>query len=131
MKNLNARLAPENIFPLERSNVSLEENFQTAQLLPFSSPLQNKSNLFIKRLLDIIFSSCAIVFLLSWIVPIIGLLIVLDSKGPVFFLQKKNKKNGYIFSCVKFRSMVEFNAALLPENGVNKSTCAYLPIRSG
>jgi len=35
-----------------------------------------------------------------------SLLIVLDSKGPVFFIQRRQGKNGKLFSCLKFRSMV-------------------------
>jgi len=36
-----------------------------------------------------------------------ALIIKLDSKGTVFFLQKRNKRGGKIFTCIKFRSMIE------------------------
>jgi putative colanic acid biosynthesis UDP-glucose lipid carrier transferase len=45
------------------------------------------------------------IFLLSWLVPIIALLIKLDSKGPVFFLQERSGKNNEPFTCIKFRSL--------------------------
>ena len=44
-------------------------------------------------------------FLLSWLIPIIALLIKLESKGPTFFKQLRTGKNGRAFYCLKFRSM--------------------------
>jgi putative colanic acid biosynthesis UDP-glucose lipid carrier transferase len=69
-------------------------------------PLEKSINLFFKRLFDLVVSSLFLVFLFSWLFPIIALLIKLDSKGPVFFLQKRNKKGGRLFTCIKFRTMV-------------------------
>ena len=59
---------------------------------------------FLKRLFDVTVSSLAIIFL-SPILLIIGLLIMLDSEGPVFFFQERLGKNGVIFKMIKFRSM--------------------------
>lgn len=75
--------------------------------LQLQLPLDNLSKRIIKRSGDILLSSLIIVGILSWLIPIIGLLIKLDSKGPVFFLQKRNKKGGKTFTCIKFRSMIE------------------------
>ncbi|HTQ26909.1 MAG TPA: sugar transferase [Puia sp.] len=58
-----------------------------------------------KRILDITVSLLVIVFLLSWIVPILALLIRLDSRGPVFFLQKRVGFLGRSFRCIKLRTM--------------------------
>ncbi len=69
------------------------------------SPLDKPVNKVIKRLFDIIFSSCIIVCILSWLTPIIGFLIKLESKGPVFFKQKRNGINYQPFNCYKYRSM--------------------------
>lgn len=68
-------------------------------------PLQAPINKFLKRLFDIILSSAAIVFLLSWLTPILAILIKLESKGPVFFKQTRNGFNYTEFDCYKFRSM--------------------------
>jgi len=68
-------------------------------------PLSDTVNQFIKRTIDILFSSVVIIFLLSWLTPIIAILIKLDSKGPVFFKQKRNGFNYEEFYCYKFRSM--------------------------
>jgi putative colanic acid biosysnthesis UDP-glucose lipid carrier transferase len=80
---------------------------QTSLRLVYAdSPLEKKYNLLLKRGVDILLSSFLIVFLLSWLIPVIAILIKLDSPGPVFFLQKRNKKNGLPFICIKFRSMI-------------------------
>lgn len=68
-------------------------------------PLDNILNSFAKRTFDIVFSSLVIVFILSWLVPLVGILIKLESKGPVFFVQKRNGVNNRVFNCLKFRSM--------------------------
>jgi len=58
-----------------------------------------------KRAFDIIFSLIVIVFLLSWLVPILAILIKLESSGPVFFKQGRPGINEREFFCYKFRSM--------------------------
>lgn len=62
---------------------------------------------FFKRLFDITFSLIVIIGVLSWLIPIVGLMILLDSKGGVFFLQRRVGKGGKIFNCIKFRTMVK------------------------
>jgi putative colanic acid biosynthesis UDP-glucose lipid carrier transferase len=47
-----------------------------------------------------------IVLVLSWLIPILALLIKLDSKGPVFFKQKRMGLNGSTFTCIKLRTMI-------------------------
>jgi len=68
-------------------------------------PLDDLYNQIIKRIFDIIFSLILIIFVLSWLVPVIGLLIKLDSPGPIFFVQKRNGRGNQPFNCLKFRSM--------------------------
>ena len=68
-------------------------------------PLEDYSNMILKRGFDIIFSSIVIVFVLSWLTPLIAILIKLESKGPVFFKQSRNGFNYKEFDCYKFRSM--------------------------
>jgi len=58
-----------------------------------------------KRTFDILFSILVIVFLLSWMVPILAILIKLESKGPVFFKQGRPGLEENEFYCYKFRSM--------------------------
>lgn len=69
--------------------------------------VDNKAFYFlVKRLTDITLSAFFIVTLLSWLVPLIALLLKLGSKGPVFFLQKRVGQYGRSFTCYKFRTMV-------------------------
>ena len=66
----------------------------------------------IKRVFDIYFSILGIVFFLP-VFLIISLLIRLDSKGPVFFLQDRVGLNQKIFKIIKFRTMnVNHNSKL-------------------
>ena len=58
-----------------------------------------------KRAFDIVFSAMIVVFLLSWLIPLIALIIKLESKGPTFFKQLRKGKDGKTFYCLKFRSM--------------------------
>lgn len=67
--------------------------------------LDQINNRFKKRLFDILVSSLVIIFVLSWLLPLISLLIVLESRGPIFFSQMRTGKNGKMFKCFKFRSM--------------------------
>ena len=68
---------------------------------------RKKSYLVVKRVFDIFFALMVILLILSWLTPLIGLLIKLDSKGPVFFRQKRIGRNGHWFYCIKFRTMYQ------------------------
>lgn len=69
------------------------------------NPFDEVSNQYLKRLFDIIFSSLVIIFILSWLLPILALLIKLNSKGPVFFIQERTGLRNNTFKCFKLRSM--------------------------
>ncbi len=68
-------------------------------------PLDDYANRFIKRLFDLLFSTFVIVCVLSWLFPILAILIKLNSKGPVLFKQIRSGKNNNNFKCLKFRTM--------------------------
>jgi putative colanic acid biosynthesis UDP-glucose lipid carrier transferase len=68
-------------------------------------PLMDRKNIIIKRIVDILLSITIIIGVLSWMIPILGLLIKLESKGPIFFVQPRAGKDGKYFLCLKFRSM--------------------------
>jgi Bacterial sugar transferase len=62
-----------------------------------------------KRIFDVAASLGAMIVLFP-LSPVIALLIVLDSKGPVFFTQLRLGKNGALFDIYKFSTMAH-NAA--------------------
>jgi putative colanic acid biosynthesis UDP-glucose lipid carrier transferase len=57
----------------------------------------------VKRFLDVFVSVIVIVFILSWLLPIISLIIYLDSPGPVFLKQIRTGSNNRQIVCFTFR----------------------------
>ncbi len=70
-----------------------------------AEPMSHPENLLLKRIFDVVFSSLVVILVLSWLTPIIALIIKLESKGPVFFIQKRAGLKNETFNCIKFRSM--------------------------
>lgn len=68
-------------------------------------PLDNPIKSITKRVFDIVFSLIVVCFVLSWLIPILGLIIVIESKGPIFFRQNRPGIKEKGFDCYKFRSM--------------------------
>lgn len=69
------------------------------------SPLELNYAKYGKRLFDIVFSTLIIVFILSWLIPLLYILTRLESPGPLFFKQQRHGYNKSSFWCYKFRSM--------------------------
>jgi len=68
----------------------------------------NESEEILKRIIDV-FGSLVCIIIFSPVFIVAPILIKLDSKGPVFFKQKRAGKDGKYFAAYKFRSMV-YNA---------------------
>lgn len=68
----------------------------------------NESEEILKRIIDV-FGSLVCIIIFSPVFIVAPILIKLDSKGPVFFKQKRAGKDGKFFAAYKFRSMV-YNA---------------------
>ena len=71
----------------------------------YREPLKRLHKQVLKRFFDLIISSFVIVFVLSWLIPLVSLLIKLESRGPVFFKQLRSGRDNNSFVCLKFRSM--------------------------
>ena len=76
-----------------------------------SMPLDDRRNQVIKRMFDVAFSLLAVILVFSWLFPLIGIIIKLNSKGPVFFRQRRTGQNNKEFICLKFRTMILNEAA--------------------
>ncbi|RYX80187.1 exopolysaccharide biosynthesis polyprenyl glycosylphosphotransferase, partial [bacterium] len=89
------------------SNLYLENYIDNMPIINFrTEPLEIFKNQFLKRVFDICFSLCVFIFIYTWLIPIISILIKLDSKGPVFFLQNRAGKDNKPFKIYKFRTML-------------------------
>jgi putative colanic acid biosynthesis UDP-glucose lipid carrier transferase len=58
-----------------------------------------------KRVFDVTTAAILSILLLSWLIPVLFVLIRLGSRGPLFFVQQRIGKNGKVFPCIKFRTM--------------------------
>jgi putative colanic acid biosynthesis UDP-glucose lipid carrier transferase len=68
-------------------------------------PLEDVGNRIIKRIFDLSVSIFVTIFILSWLYPLIAILIKLSSKGPILFFQLRSGINDKPFYCLKFRTM--------------------------
>ncbi|MEZ7498671.1 exopolysaccharide biosynthesis polyprenyl glycosylphosphotransferase [Flavobacterium sp. Arc3] len=84
-------------------SVSHVNNFHVIK--PRNEPLQDANNRLFKRIFDLVFSVLVIVFIMSWLYPILAIIIKKQSKGPVLFKQLRTGKKNEPFWCYKFRSM--------------------------
>jgi Sugar transferases involved in lipopolysaccharide synthesis len=69
-------------------------------------PLDLWYNKLFKRLFDVIFSLFVLIFIVSWMYVIFGIIIKIQSRGPILFIQRRHGLGGKIFKCFKFRTMV-------------------------
>lgn len=101
---IKVKVIPNDSLQLEK-NLSFSRYGEFLVINVNDIPLDDAFNRVAKRAFDIIFSGLVTVFILSWMIPLVGLLIKLESKGPVFFIQDRNGENNKVFKCIKFRSM--------------------------
>lgn len=88
-----------------KKNVNVKMLAHFPVISPRSEPLESMSNQLFKRIFDVTFSLFVILFVMSWLLPLMAILIKLESKGPVFFKQLRSGKGNEPFYCLKFRSM--------------------------
>ena len=84
----------------------LPKEFQTEEVKRYYDILsKKKGSLFLKRVFDVVVSLIMLIILLPVFI-ILGIAIKIDSKGPVFFRQKRITQYGKTFRIFKFRTMV-------------------------
>jgi len=109
-KGIRMRFIPENQQGF-KSRINSESVESMGVVNPQEIPLDDVYARLFKRLFDLIFSLLFIVGIFSWLFPILAVVIKLNSRGPVFFVQKRTGINNKVFSCLKFRSMTVNNQA--------------------
>ncbi len=86
---------------------SVQESFRSRKEISIRQFIEGKRLFFAgKRVMDIVISAMVVLLLLSWLTPLLGMLIKLSSRGPVFFMQKRVGRFGRTFTCIKFRTMI-------------------------
>lgn len=103
---------------LDRHDQGLKQNVSVVVL-------DESMNRMIKRVFDLAFSFFFLLLVMSWLLPIVGILIRLDSKGSIFFIQKRNGEGNKPFGCIKFRTMfvnseAEFKQAVKGDARITK-----------
>jgi exopolysaccharide biosynthesis polyprenyl glycosylphosphotransferase len=94
-----------NIFDLKEAKHRTDELGHDEGLVSHDSTIADAWGLAIKRAIDIVVSTAAIV-LLSPVIVLTALLVKLSSPGPIFFVQKRLGRNKRMFEIYKFRTMV-------------------------
>ncbi|WP_445757930.1 exopolysaccharide biosynthesis polyprenyl glycosylphosphotransferase [Polaribacter sp.] len=104
-KGITLKLIPDSS-ELYSKNQEIEFYDDTITVLNVKKlPFEFAENFYIKTIFDIFFSLFICLFFLSWIIPILWVLVKLESKGPLIFKQQREGLNGDKFVCYKFRSM--------------------------
>lgn len=95
--------------PDNKDLYSRKLNYEYYGFLPIISlrriPIDLPINKFLKRAFDVILSLLVIILILSWLTPLLAIWIKMESKGAVFFKQKRNGLDYEEFYCYKYRSM--------------------------
>jgi len=84
---------------------STDDKFLSLLQNKISYPLDMEDNRMLKRSFDIVFSLVVIMFFLSWLIPLLAILIKITSGGPVIFRQQRTGMNNRAFVCWKLRTM--------------------------
>jgi exopolysaccharide biosynthesis polyprenyl glycosylphosphotransferase len=91
--------------PSDTSNLGAMKSLGPFSIVPLYDVSSSRWELWLKRTIDVIFATAALLLTLFWF-PLIALLIKIDSPGPVFHRSPRVGKGGRQFVCHKFRTMV-------------------------
>jgi putative colanic acid biosynthesis UDP-glucose lipid carrier transferase len=109
--NINLKLIPDS-GKLYSKDQSIEFYDDTLVVLNVKKlPFEFNENYIIKRVFDFFLAVFVCLFIMSWLIPILWVLIKIESKGPAIFSQKREGLDGKQFICYKFRSMKLNNQA--------------------
>lgn len=95
--------------PIPELNSAKQKEFSqfgSSYMVTYANQMVSVGQILLKRLLDLCGGTIGCLFLL-FLTIVMGPLIKMESRGPVFFVQKRVGRNGRIFKMYKFRSMYE------------------------
>ncbi len=102
---MKIRIVPDlGTFTNKKTELTNYGNVPVIEIHP--GPLSYWYNQLLKRIFDLIVSSIMILFVLSWLTPLLFLVALLTDHENVFFYQKRTSIKGKIFNIYKFRSML-------------------------
>jgi len=107
---------------LSKVDHSYEEGNSHTNLVAFKKINQSRVSILFKRLMDISISAFLLLILVPMVFPIVAILVVLDSKGGVFFIQDRTGIRKATFRCNKIRTMHRVNSLSdkTPEMGITR-----------
>ena len=103
---ISVKLLPE-LANYEFKNFFIKKLYNIPVIEVNQLPLDLWYNKVFKRVFDIIFSLFVITFFLPWMYLIFGIIIKIQSDGPILFLQRRHGLGGRVFNCFKFRTMIQ------------------------
>lgn len=101
---IRVRIVP-NFSVVGSLDLVLEQAYGLPLLRIRPEPLEDINNYLFKRIFDIVFSLLFLVIVFPLVYILVGPLIKLSSKGPIFFRQKRTGQLNNEFYCKKFRTM--------------------------
>ena len=102
--------------------MGLDDGFKT-QFLDLSvkqNPLKQRRNRLLKRTFDILFSILVVLGILSWLTPLLYVLIKVESNGNLFYAGPRNGRQYKIFACYKFRTLKPEKKGEIKVEKINK-----------
>ena len=102
---ISVKLLPE-LANYEFKNFFIKKLYDIPVIEVNQLPLDLLHNRLFKRSFDIVFSLFVLLFFVSWMYIIFGIIIKIQSKGPIIFIQRRNGLGDKIFHCYKFRTMI-------------------------
>ena len=104
-KFIHVKLLPE-LVNYEFKNFFIKKYYNVPVIDVNLLPLDLWYNQLLKRTFDVLFSLVVLIFFVSWMYIIFGIIIKSQSKGPVLFVQRRHGFGGNVFNCYKFRTMI-------------------------
>lgn len=93
-------------FSQDQQAIQLEKFDKSPGINISALALDDTRNQLLKRSFDLLFAAVFAILVLSWLIPIVALIIKIDSRGSVFFIQLRNGMGNIPFGCIKFRTMI-------------------------